>query len=30
VILLVWLWLVDLMFVFGFELNVTLAGRSRP
>jgi membrane protein len=30
VIFLVWLWLVDLMFVFGFELNVTLAGRSRP
>jgi len=30
VIFLVWLWLVNLMLVFGYELNVTLAGRRRP
>lgn len=29
VVFLVWLWLVNLMLVFGFALNVTLAGRSR-
>lgn len=30
VIFLVWLWLVNLMVVFGFELNVTLARRREP